>query len=458
MDTRTQGFLQRTLRTFGSLFKSIVHMSQKSASQKKSASQQPAEDISGMQTKTSTISVDKQRKQSPDMVNNCMHASAKYSVAVDRQTIGQAGNDNNSTSCYTIQKDEEIEPQFFEGPARVVTVKDGSKNYHAILLSERMVDEFVEVKKYIGILHQAEKEHGEAKFDVTISKCRLKKGKQLHEVSKDSEERARLEAEIETQEHVLSKETQRKQKLKKMLIIQQGNLKFCQDVFQNIFGRAFEAANILRPSKIGVFEPKITPRGSIVSNESKSTLPSQELLFQRMAFQDIERANQNLLIAEEYFDRKEFDYQQNLEEYEAAFRQGKTKTSRTVFDVLALETLRYRTTDLIEAEEDLESALARGRALDIMANHLDQESGFVDDVDDGYPASEVAADEAEFDGTFIEFWNEEVSESGDPENPDPDGEPDEWEAESVGMSDSISCVDYTRNRRRIDRWRTMCEE
>ena len=470
MATDTQRFFQRVLDTFGSPLKFGGE----------NKSPDLAEDMSAMPIKSSqTTSVDGKHKKPPGLVHNCMHTSTRsifgeqmvteLSKTSDRETIGQNLDNINSASWNTQaswntkaswntqQNDEELKPQFSEEPARVITVKDGSKDYLAILLTERMIHELLRATETAGILQRAESEYEDVKLDVKISQSILKKNKTLIETTESSEEREKLDEQIRTQEPILAKETERKKELKTTVVIQRLNLEYSNNMFQSTFRRAFQEANLLDQAETsgntGVENQQsaVTPQESVISNQSNGTLPDPDKLFQRMAAEDIEEKTKRLRNIEGVFEAKEVEY------YQQSFYEDKIECSRTVFDVLALDTLRNITGELVEAEADLESALAHGKALGIIVNDYDQESGFVDDVNDGYAASEVAAFTADLDRTFINAWNEDVSNSEDLKSQGSE-EPDEWEAESVGISDSISCVDYSRNRRRIDRWRKICEK
>lgn len=492
MEARTQGIIQRTMKILGSPFKF------KADRQKK-----PDSEESGLRTDQRRSQIGASLEISPNSINIPLPTSTNIlpnrqiadgitgsSPALD--ALDQTREQNVSTSIFDIQEDERVETQIYDGPAQVINVNNGSKECLAILLTKKMVSEYIQVKEAARILEAVERDYKSIKLDRNISLAIIQDNTNLIKTANSEEERERYDEKIKQQEAIFNKEIERKAEIKREIFVRRGNLEYSQDIFQGIFRRAFEEANLLdQPSKskdipiedqeseiaipgraseeANLLRQPTAARGTMaedrgsevashrsgVSIESENILPSPEELFRRMTFEEADRRIERLQLVESIFERKEIDYERNLAEYLAAVEEGDPVCSRTTFDLLAVETSRNITTAFVEAEAEADSACARARALGKSNNDYDQESGFVDDSDDGYLMSDIAFATANVDRGFIEAWVDQVVNAESLLWRD-SGEPDDWDAESVDVSDSVSCVDYTRNRKRIDRWRKVC--
>lgn len=137
--------------------------------------------------------------------------------------------------------------------------------------------------------------------------------------------------------------------------------------------------------------------------------------------------------------------------------EGIIETTKTEFDVMLVQDAQDATRDYIDAEHGLDEAIQRARELGIELNNDEQESGFLDRVEDGHVESmDPAIYPPGVDRLRIERWMGEENEWLDHE-----GELDEWECRTVGVEDSISVVALQvatgKDRKRIDRWRSMCQ-
>jgi hypothetical protein len=155
-------------------------------------------------------------------------------------------------------------------------------------------------------------------------------------------------------------------------------------------------------------------------------------------------------ILENWNTHYEIDYQQ----FCAWRASGTGKSSKTDFDIGLLRDRQAATRDVIRAEAELEDATAYARNLGVIFNEFDQESGFLDRSDDGYRESLEATLIAHVDRERIHNWLNQFEDT--PEQPLI--ECDDWPSRSVKMCDSVSVVnEVKKERKRIDRWRSMCE-
>ncbi|KAK5700416.1 hypothetical protein LTR17_022949 [Elasticomyces elasticus] len=159
--------------------------------------------------------------------------------------------------------------------------------------------------------------------------------------------------------------------------------------------------------------------------------------------------------AEKNFDSREEHFEDDEDERKQKQKAGDTVETTTVFHRGQLEQTRLLTRQLIEAENKVAAAKAAAVAAGVQVQGSDVESGFVDDVDDGYIISSEDDEEEDVDRSAIEAWMELVPECDTDEMPEVDI--DDWDAKSMGISDSMSMVAEDGERRRIDKWWAMCE-
>ncbi|KAI7538397.1 hypothetical protein KC331_g10387 [Hortaea werneckii] len=134
---------------------------------------------------------------------------------------------------------------------------------------------------------------------------------------------------------------------------------------------------------------------------------------------------------------------------------GEDFESDLAFDHRQIQETRELVNRLTEAEDLVEAAKTDAVAMGVQIPDSDIESGFVDDVDDGYRISSEAREAASVDKDSIAKWMTEIPEEDFEGTTDADV--DEWDCRSVAISESGSMVAEGPDRRRIDKWRSMCE-
>ncbi|GAB1741987.1 hypothetical protein NU219Hw_g7384t1 [Hortaea werneckii] len=151
---------------------------------------------------------------------------------------------------------------------------------------------------------------------------------------------------------------------------------------------------------------------------------------------------------EERFEREAWD---RMEKRAA----GEEVESDHAFDHRQIQKTRELANRLTEAEDLVEAAKTHAVAMGVQIPDSDIESGFVDDVDDGYRISAEEREAASVDKDSIAKWMCEIPEE------DFEGitnaDVDEWDCQPVAISESGSMVAEGSDRRRIDKWRSMCE-
>lgn len=164
------------------------------------------------------------------------------------------------------------------------------------------------------------------------------------------------------------------------------------------------------------------------------------------------------------FDNKEnlFDHLEESRMEQMAAGEG--VETPTVFDLFLYEETRYMTRALVDAEAEYEVSKAAVVAAGIQLKYSDLESGFVDDVNDGYRVSMEKEMVEDCDRERIEEWLMDMEEKECPtrylsvrdfEGMDLMVEADESALREVEISDSRSMVAEGPSRKRIDRWESQ---
>ncbi|KAK5124938.1 hypothetical protein LTR85_001128 [Meristemomyces frigidus] len=168
-----------------------------------------------------------------------------------------------------------------------------------------------------------------------------------------------------------------------------------------------------------------------------------------------EMAQVRLRVMEDSFDRCDARFEAEAEERDRKLEAGEEVESDITFDLHQLQLTQRLARQLAEAEDALEEAKAAAVAAGAHLPGSDLESGFVDDVDDGYRISWEQDATGAVNPAVVMRWVQDVPEE-DTEEP---AEPaiDDWDAISVNISDSASMVADGQVRKRIDRWRAACE-
>lgn len=176
-----------------------------------------------------------------------------------------------------------------------------------------------------------------------------------------------------------------------------------------------------------------------------------------------ESAMTRLRVMQQDFDDREERFEREAWERMERQAAGEKVESDLAFDHRQIRKTRELANRLTEAEDLVEAAKTHAVAMGVQIPASDIESGFVDDVDDGYRISSEAREAASVDRDSIAKWMTEVPEEDLEGIPEEDLEGmidfdlDDWDCRSVAISESGSMVAEGSDRRRIDKWRSMCE-
>ncbi|MCJ1262736.1 hypothetical protein MMC22_002606 [Lobaria immixta] len=300
-------------------------------------------------------------------------------------------------------------------------------------------------------------------MEVTITEGKISYMKESIEETSNDERPTALEKDLELEQQKLLSVCQKRDVLKwdyDMLVI---NLEYLRNESQWIFEEALREANMLNlpelddDSTTSIQDPTEHDQPSAANSvRSSSTGISMDHTFRLALVEEMETKGLVFHIMRDAFNQRNEDLGRETGEYEQAVQDGTCDLPRSDFDRMGVEMLQARTRDYIDAEIAYEEVKTRARALRLLDNEFDQDSNFIDDPEDGYRESFEASTMDRVDKDFIERWRAEIINSQDMGNLEEQLEADDWEARTIGISDSISLVDYTRNGARIERWQEIC--
>ncbi|KAI7543507.1 hypothetical protein KC331_g7359 [Hortaea werneckii] len=183
-----------------------------------------------------------------------------------------------------------------------------------------------------------------------------------------------------------------------------------------------------------------------LSEEEKKTKDLAESFFIAQA---------RLQKAQDAFDSREMRREQEWQANVDAGIRGEEVRDATPedFDARWLKHVQELTREVIDAEVEVAKAKKAALEAGIDVANDEADSGFLDDVDDGYLLSkeqevvDIAA------GSTVKGWLDRLpSDKLDSPGLRSDADVDEWETRTVGISDSVSLVAEGSVRRRIDKW------
>ncbi|CZT02398.1 uncharacterized protein RAG0_09585 [Rhynchosporium agropyri] len=173
-------------------------------------------------------------------------------------------------------------------------------------------------------------------------------------------------------------------------------------------------------------------------------------------FSTLQERRLNLQDAQARIDDWNNFYNQEYHQFQQLQSAGIFDGTKTDFDLDMVQKGQAATQDLIQAEKDLDEIVEYARLLRIEFEGFDQESGFVSQIEDGHIESMDPAEVYNVDSERIETWMYKTDEDTGESVVDVD----DWECQSVGIFDSVSIVAAQvatgKERKRIDRWRSMC--
>ncbi|KAI7349399.1 hypothetical protein KC357_g6488 [Hortaea werneckii] len=155
--------------------------------------------------------------------------------------------------------------------------------------------------------------------------------------------------------------------------------------------------------------------------------------------------------------RREQEWQANVD---AGIRGQEIRdTTPEDFDIRWLKHVQELTREVIDAEAELAKAKRAALEAGIDVANDEADSGFLDDVEDGYLLSKEQELVDTAAGSTVKGWLDRLpSDKLDSPGFRSDADVDEWETRTVGISDSVSLVAEGSVRRRIDKWNRISRQ
>lgn len=383
----------------------------------------------------------------------------------------------------------EDETDYTEGPVRLVDAFDGVKECGALLLN---LDLSVRIQRALRAQRDFAKAQRIAVRELEVNLAFERKLKR--EISNHNSRLAHLEGDKEGDEHraladglstlemMLDNAKLERQGAKAGLESKGTMLREIQAMVNAYLEDAFVFAQLLEPED----ETPDTPiedrdlqqeyqafRADMVQSNlgeevdvapldtSRKHLEAPPLSPEDQAREDVKeafwRVQEHLQRAQLAFARRDetraFEYQAN---HDAAARgEEPIDASPEDFDARWVTRIQKLTHELIEAEAAFAEAKEAVLAAGVDTSGDDAASGFVDDVADGYRISFEQEQIASVPEPKVSSWLNNIPEQASPTSND-EVEMDDWETQTVGLSDSVSLVAEGTERRRIDKWRRVC--
>ena len=444
--------------------------------------EQPKHSLPEPQEQTPTLGASTPQKRTPLLDGPVLqHEIGKLDIPVvdegtqthDLELQGERAKFENpvadgETQTYCSELQEDL--RYTYGPARIIGAHDGAKKCIALLLTEDMVAKLRQITEVSRKLELAENSFEDARTQATVTELSMVQMNDSLEVTDGQEEVDRITADMEQLEPTLLLASDERDRLEADVANLKFSLESSRAISHDLFERVLEEAHLLAISEPEV-EAIVSPpeliasrRNSVTSIQTNESGISLEELNRRATVEELELETSALQRLQAAFDRRHSTYEKELQEWSMEYREGRCPLTRMEFDHSILRDGQQLTRDLIETEAAQEDVLARAWKLGLLQNSWEQESNFIDDIDDGYSLSLEVSMKASVNRDYINAWANGVfvSEPQYYQTHAPESEEDGswetmWDGQSVGISDSFSVLDDTRNRRRIARWRETCE-
>ncbi len=389
---------------------------------------------------------------------------------------------NTISGDHHIEHDEDMQPQFTEGPSRFVLAKDGSRECVALLVNEillaKLQDLFNEnrdLRLLDGPLYHARKDTSEIERSMQRTQERL-------ETAEGDERAAECQKSLEQSSRELLQTRQWRDELEKEYELVKGNHELSTNHTQWALETAMREANLLGPEKplpailvrqqqiesteyegevsedkIGDSEHTMSPQSlvALVAPDHSDLPASPEDLERQAAWDHFVQCEQALNAVQAKFDNQKQNYQDILAKYQQKVETGATSMSRSTFDSRSVQYGQRLTRALIDAEEAFEEARDRAQDLGAIASDYGQEFYYEAEYEESWPENKVAEYNASCDWGFVEDWMYNIPDSASQAEVE-SVEIDDWDAEEVDVNDSISNVDCEDYRQDIDRYRRIC--
>ncbi|KAL8908564.1 MAG: hypothetical protein Q9171_005399 [Xanthocarpia ochracea] len=412
----------------------------------------------------------------------CLDARAEFEgMDVDGQPMQGSGEEFEGQELLVKDANLENGPPYTERAAQIIRANDGSKDCLALLLTSEMVTKIGQIATRSRRLDFIKRDLRKMKREVEFGTNMIEYKTDALQDTNDQGKVNQINMEIGDTQRRLAAAVKCIDAIEDEILTLTDNLAFsrvqCQEMFEDVLGRE-DLLQVPDPEHTREVNPTspcardynteqsagqtATQNLEARRNEEESMGVESEDVVRRTAKKDFEEKRNIFYTLDEAFEHRQENLAAEKAEYLRRVQEGTCDLTQTEFDLLALKDFQTMTANLKHAEEAFEDAFRRAKQLGV----LDEQDAYYQqsvfsEWSGGYPMSMEHAMVRCAPTKRIDYWQDSVDESqGTGLEPwaNPELEPEHWEMEdcdirSVAISDSWSCVDWTRNRRRIDRWR-----
>ena len=397
------------------------------------------------------------------------------------ESIGGYDDGNPAPDVEGLENRQQHEdPLYTDGEAQIVLAGDGVKECLALLLTLEMVSKINQIAKRSRRLAYITKRSKKLKREVTYAEHLIEHKKEAIQDTINQAEIAQLNEDIDETRQRMEEDLRSLRPLEEEIETLTINLEFSRAQSQEMFEDVLLRVDLLEvPEPEAAGEVVLTakpvqgsteidgPEADSLSGEHANPMELDEKEITRNDFED---KRQEFIRMNEAFDDRHAEDAEEKAEYLQCVKQGICSTTQTDFDLSSLECHRRFTAKLRKAEDSFEDAFRRAKQLGV----LDGEDAYYQESvfsgrSDGYAPSFEDAMTGSAPVQRISYWQQSIGQSQDGilwggtglepwEAPKLESEAlgmEDCEVRSATMSDSWSCVDRSRNRRRIDRWRKI---
>ncbi|KAI4180519.1 MAG: hypothetical protein LQ346_006969 [Caloplaca aetnensis] len=407
-----------------------------------------------------------------------LHGSRKGSWAVDDEP-----GEPETESDHGV-------PEVYRGQSQVVLADFNGKKYSAILVTAQMIEDLNRTAEFKTKLDRMAGKFEAAKDKAQLAKINIRYYESAIEEAGLPDKVEEFREELARRQSTLPADERRLDDLQEYADIFKIHKDNAADASLDTLRTALTAAGLLQTHfEKSQFEPVDEDDSKEGGDEedqpeeaqsepyshyddrtiSDVTDISLEELHRRTVYEEVREKYRTFFEAENQFDNRHQQYDVQRAHWQQTVDDGECSMTQTEFDHCDFEVTQELANDMANAEAAYEEALTRRNKLGLGGS--DQESGFPMDDYDGYPLSWENEGIASAPTPFIEDWLEGIPEietlfdvtdldnlGGDEfreeEQEDPE-DANDWDIRSAQMSDTWSCKDLTRNRKRIDRWNAI---
>ncbi|KAI4139090.1 MAG: hypothetical protein L6R39_006473 [Caloplaca ligustica] len=395
-------------------------------------------------------------------------------------------NEGSPTHSEADTSSQTKSAEILKGQSQVVVTEFNGRPHLAILVTQGMIDDLNTMAEYNAKLDRLEGKLEAAKDKVALANIDVRYFEEAIEETDSQEKIDEFREKLERCQSTLPANTKRRDKLQTFADTYNIHIKCHANECLGTLQEVLTDGGVLQTH----FErDQWEPRDEVeekngaeqIDGSSPGDAPfyydditisdasdiSMEELHRRAVYEEVRQKYRAYCLAEHQYDNRHEEYAVQVARFRQQERDGECSITRTEFDRFDLDVTRELANDMAAAEEAYEDAVARRNKLGLVPGS-DQESGFPTDEYDGYPLSWENEGIASAPTAFIDDWLQDIpevenfpditdlSQAGGYEfEPKDQQDMDDWDVRTAQLSDTWSCRDLTRNRRRIDRWNAV---